>query len=112
SCRDGSETPCEAAINLKELAINLQVLRDYFNKPITINSGYRSPEYNSKLPGAAKNSQHIYGKAADIVIGGVTPLEIKNAIEWLIRNDKMKNGGIGLYRTFVHYDIRDTPARW
>ncbi len=111
ACRDGSETPCEVAINLKELALNLQVLRDDFKKPISINSGYRSPAYNKRIGGATK-SQHLYGNAADIVIGGVTPLQVHSRIEQLIKDGKMKNGGLGIYNTFVHYDVRDTPARW
>lgn len=109
---DGAETPCNIQLNLKELALNLQVLRDYVGQPIKVNSGYRSPEYNATIPGAAKNSQHIYGKAADIVIDGYRPVQVKAMIEKLISEGKMKQGGIGNYNTFTHYDIRGTKARW
>lgn len=109
--KDGSTTPPEVTVNLQELAKNLQALRDQLGQPIKINSGYRSPAHNKKVSGA-KNSQHLYGKAADIVISGMTPEQVKAQIEMLIRAGKMKNGGIGLYKTFVHYDIRETPARW
>src|SRR5690606_34392842 len=111
ACRDGSETPCEAAINIKELAINLQVLRDDIKKPISINSGYRSPSYNKRIGGAAK-SEHLTGRAGDIVVGGMTPLQVHTKIDQLIKAGKMKNGGLGIYNTFVHYDVRDIPARW
>ncbi len=111
ACKDGSETPCEVLVNLKELALNLQVLRDALGLPIHINSGYRSPAYNKKV-GGAKNSQHLLGKAGDITVQGYTPFDIKAKIESLIKQGKMKNGGVGLYPTFVHYDVRDYPARW
>lgn len=110
-CHDGSETPCGVLVNLKELAFNLQALRDYFGKPIVINSGYRSPAYNRKV-GGAKNSQHLEGKAADIRIEGKKPVQVKAAIEKLISEGKMKNGGIGQYPSFVHYDVREKAARW
>lgn len=110
-CRDGSETPCEVLINLKEVALNLQVLRDYFGIPIVVNSGYRSPNYNKRV-GGAKSSQHLLGKAADITVAGKRPVQIKAAIEKLIGEGKMKNGGVGQYATFVHYDVRDKSARW
>ena len=52
--------------NLYELCVNvLQPLRDYFNHPITITSGYRSAIVNTAV-GGVKNSDHLYGMAADI----------------------------------------------
>ena len=48
-CRDGSVVPEELMDNVKELAENLQVLRDFIGKPITVISGYRSPSYNKKI---------------------------------------------------------------
>ena len=52
--------------NLKALAERLQLIRDAIDMPITISSGYRSPELN-KLVGGAATSQHQLGLAADIV---------------------------------------------
>lgn len=43
----------------------LQPLRDWYGKPIRINSGFRSPGLNTYL-GGAKSSQHMFGEAADI----------------------------------------------
>jgi uncharacterized protein YcbK (DUF882 family) len=97
--------------NITELAINLQVLRDYLKSSITINSGYRSPAWNTKV-GGVKNSQHVLGKAADIVVKGFTPIQIAQTIETLIASGKMKQGGIGIYPNFVHYDVRGSKARW
>ena len=57
---------------LRELCAHvLQPLRDYYGKPIRVNSGYRSPELN-KAVGGSSNSQHMLGQAADIEIVGVT----------------------------------------
>lgn len=43
--------------------------------PITILSGYRPEEVNH-LVGGASSSQHCKGQAADIIMGGLTPLEL------------------------------------
>ena len=110
-CKDGGEIPNDKLKNISELAKNLQVLRDAVGKSITINSGYRSPSYNAKI-GGVKNSQHVQGKASDIVIKGMTPKEVALVIEGLIEQGKMKQGGIGVYPNFTHYDIRGTKSRW
>jgi uncharacterized protein YcbK (DUF882 family) len=99
--------------NMVKVANQLQILRNYIGKPITINSAYRSEEYNASI-GGAKNSQHIMGRAADIVVKGMTPLAVHTTIELLIEKGDMLQGGLGLYekKGFVHYDIRGTKARW
>lgn len=107
----GRDIPNEILPNIIELAKNLQVLRDAVNKPISITSGYRSPEHNARVKGA-KNSQHIKGNAADIKVSGMTQKEVALVIEGLIEQGKMKQGGIGIYRSWVHYDIRGKKARW
>lgn len=110
-CNDGSEMPFEVYENIIKLANQLQILRDYTGRPITINSAYRSPEHNAKI-GGVKTSQHLFGKAADITIESLKPAEVYRIIEDLIEMGEMLQGGLGLYDTFVHYDIRKTKARW
>lgn len=110
-CKDGSDIPNSALSNIVELARNLEVLRTAINKPITITSGYRSPKYNTKI-GGVKDSQHLRGTAADIKVSGMTPKEVALVIEGLIESGKMKEGGIGVYPTFTHYDHRNRKARW
>ena len=70
------------------------------NRPITILSGYRSHETNKSLEGAAKNSMHLYGKAADIRIKGIPNEMLAKLIGWL------SEGGVGVYResNFIHVD--------
>lgn len=110
-CKDGIKMPDDVYYNIQKLANQLQVLRSVLNKPININSGYRSPFYN-KLIGGVKNSQHTFGKAADISVVGLEPKEVYDAIEDLINKGDMLQGGLGLYKNFVHYDIRGKRARW
>jgi uncharacterized protein YcbK (DUF882 family) len=103
--------PEDVKVNIQKLANNLQVLRDHFGSAITINSGYRSPAHNERI-GGVKNSYHVKGMAADIVIKGVSPYALAKQIEMLIDGGKMTQGGIGIYDTFTHYDIRGHAARW
>lgn len=110
-CKDGTEMPSELLTNVLELAESLQELREILNSPIRINSAYRSLQHNSKI-GGSTNSQHLFGKAADIVVKGKTPSQVATMIKLLILEGKMKQGGIGVYDNFTHYDIRGHKARW
>ena len=85
----------------------LQAIRNHYGKAVNINSAYRTPTYNKKV-GGATYSQHLYGTAADIRINGVKPKDLAAYIETLMPN----YGGIGIYPTFVHVDIRKTKSRW
>ncbi|MEC9062727.1 MAG: D-Ala-D-Ala carboxypeptidase family metallohydrolase [Pseudomonadota bacterium] len=110
-CKDGTDVPDELMDNVRLLVENLQVLRDEVARPVRIISGYRSPKYNRRIGGARK-SQHMSAKAADIKISGMKPTEVKALIVRLIKEGKMHKGGIGLYKTFTHYDVRGWNARW
>ena len=110
-CRDGTPVPEIYMQNVQELCKNLQALRDFLKKPIIVISGYRSPDYNTKIKGA-KRSQHLFAKAADIVIPGMTSLVVRDTITRLIKEGKMCKGGVGIYPAFTHYDIRGYNARW
>jgi uncharacterized protein YcbK (DUF882 family) len=100
--------------NIQELAKNLQVLRDEVKKPIKITSGYRDPSFNKKIGGASQ-SRHLTGQAADLKIEGYTPKQVAAIIEKLIAAGKMKQGGLGIYSTWIHYDTffdGKHPRRW
>jgi uncharacterized protein YcbK (DUF882 family) len=105
------DMPEEVLDNLKMLAVQLEIIRAHFNAPVIINSGYRNLEYNRNI-GSKDTSQHVKGTAADIVIKDVSPDEVADAIEFLISTGMLKEGGVGRYNTFTHYDIRGTRARW
>lgn len=56
----------EVEQNLTALIENiLDPLREAYGKPIIVTSGYRCKELNQAI-GGAKNSDHLYGQAADI----------------------------------------------
>jgi len=111
-CKDGTIVPAKYLLNVKEVAENLQVLRDYLEVPVSVTgSGYRSAKHNKKV-GGAKFSQHLTASGADINAEGYEPQQLSEVIELLILKGKMKQGGIGVYPNFVHYDIRGTKARW
>lgn len=60
----------------------LQPIRNYIGKPIQVTSGYRCQTLNN-LPTirGAKNSQHLTGQAADIVIKGMAPKQVIEKIK-------------------------------
>lgn len=110
-CRNGEKVPPELMPNVRELVTNLQVLRDEIGEAIHINSGYRTAWYNRKV-GGKPNSYHIKAMAADITAKSYTPKRLAAVIERLIKAGRMSQGGIGLYKGFLHYDCRKTKARW
>ena len=76
--------PYEVQKNLEALVENvLDPLRVKYGKPIRVNSGYRSAAVNAKVKGA-RNSDHLYGYAADITAGN--KVENKKLFE-LIRDN-------------------------
>ena len=103
ACSDGSDPLFVDS----ELVAILQKIRSHFGKPVKINSAYRTPGRNKAVGGTAY-SQHLYGRAADIQINGVSPEKIAAYAETLLKN----RGGIGIYGSFVHIDTRPTKSRW
>lgn len=103
ACKDGSDT----VFISQGLVTVLQKIREHFGKPVIITSAYRNDAYNKKV-GGADYSQHKYGTAADIYISGVSPAMIADFVETIMPN----TGGIGIYSSFVHVDVRTTCARW
>ena len=102
-CNDGSDT---VLISDKLVGL-LQNIRNHFSAAVTINSAYRTESYNKKIGGAIK-SQHVNGTAADIVVKGVTPLEVAQYVEHIMPD----SGGIGVYQSFTHVDVRTSRSRW
>lgn len=71
-----------------------------YTQPIHVTSGFRSPKTNASTEGAARNSQHVQGKALDIRIPGLSAEYLGQLLQWL------SQGGVGTYanRNFVHLD--------
>ena len=102
ACQDGSDP----IFIDSELVSVLQKIRTHFGKAVTITSAYRTPNHNKNV-GGTTYSQHLYGKAADIKISGVTPKKVADYAETLL-----EKGGIGIYNTFTHIDVRSVKSRW
>lgn len=92
-------------LSVRQLAEQLQIIRDRIRKPITITSGHRSAAHN-KAVGGAPRSFHLYGMAADIKAQGVPAVELYHIIRRLMEEKKIIAGGLILYPTWVHYDTR------
>lgn len=102
---------CCGRQNINEnLVFQLQKIRGIVKKPIIITSGYRCPAHNKKIGGSPK-SQHLLGKAADIVIKG---LSVKQMYQVLVPFHKKYFAGLGIYpeQGFIHIDTRDEPTIW
>tara|TARA_R110000782_G_scaffold201357_1_gene290082 strand:+ start:87 stop:473 length:387 start_codon:yes stop_codon:yes gene_type:complete len=109
-CKCGCEMPEFVKKNIIELAENLQVLRDAVGR-LDLTNAYRCKYHNADVGGSI-NSQHLKGKAADIKSKTLSPNEIAVRTNDLMKNELFKLGGIGIYNTFTHVDIRGTRARW
>ena len=105
ACKDGSDTVLVAP----RLVMVLQSIRSRFGAAVTINSGYRTPQYNAK-EGGVTDSQHCYGTAADIVVRGKTPAQVAAYARQLMPDW----GGVGVYakKGFTHIDVREAKADW
>ena len=110
-CKCGCEMPTNVFVNIQKLANQLQYVREFLDLPINLTNAYRCPTHN-KAVGGVKNSQHVLGKAADIKIKGLTPQEVAVILDRLTTDGEILQGGIGIYSTFTHYDIRGKKARW
>ena len=103
ACTDGSDPVFVAP----ELVRVLQKIRNHFGKPVNINSGFRTVTKKQAV-GGAQYSQHLLGTACDCTVKGVSPAKVAAYAETLMPN----KGGIGIYKTFTHIDVREVKSRW
>lgn len=99
------KVPAGVLANLRSLARALETARVRLgNRPITVTSGYRTARHNAAV-GGAKNSFHLKGMAADIVVEGLSARQVQVILkDW--------PGGMGLAETFTHLDIRPYRVRF
>ncbi len=141
ACHDGTPYPVDQPdleapgqmwrdSRLAPLVATLDAIREVLGRPLHVDSGYRTLAYDQRLydhsvaTGGGANdkapplqSQHPKGRAADIRTGSLTPLELRNLIGSLYSAGKLPHlGGLGLYSSFVHVDVRPRPgnhlAQW
>jgi uncharacterized protein YcbK (DUF882 family) len=106
-CHDGTDVPSHLMANLQRLCDVLQAIRNEVGVPLNIISGYRTPGYNQRIQGAI-DSAHMTAEAADVRPGrGVSPQELHDTVLEMYRKKKLPGlGGLGIYRTWVHIDVR------
>lgn len=84
---------------------SLEAIRHNFDSPVTVNSGCRCVAHNEAVDGSSV-SQHLVGRAADIVVEGKSPDAIAEYAESL-------GLSVGRYATFTHVDTRTNgPSFW
>ncbi len=93
--------------NLVRTAGLLEQVRALINKPIIVNSAFRSKAVNDAV-GSKDTSQHRIGCAADIRVPGMTPREVVEAcIKANIGYDQI----IEEFGSWTHISVPDSPAR-
>jgi|SRR5476651_899506 len=71
-----------------------------YHEPLSVNSGFRTPQTNGSLEGAARNSMHLFGKAIDFSMPGL-PSDYMGLLA-----SHYQAGGVGFYsaQKFTHMD--------
>lgn len=116
-CHDGSKVQKRDYDGLEYLCRKfLEPLRTKFGS-VHINSGFRTTAYNRSI-GGASNSFHVYtahdgnDQAADVTCARGNPKQWHAFLANIRKTKRNGKGGLGLYSTFVHCDIRDYPSDW
>lgn len=85
--------------------------------PCSVHSGYRTNRYNASIGGASR-SYHVYSQhdgndqAVDVSFARGHSALWHAAANSIRAKKRRGRGGLGLYRTFVHIDIRDYTSNW
>ncbi len=102
-CKDGTLVPHYYVNNVMYVSIQLQKIHDLFQLDwLRINSGYRTESHNKNI-GGAKNSFHLYGKAADIAQQNINVSKFYYLIMEAVKLGFIPDGEILKYNTFIHY---------
>ena len=104
-----SEFQCRCGCGFDTVDVDLikylEKIRNHFNDSVMVSSGCRCQKHNMAIGGAIK-SQHMLGRAADIVVAGVSPVHVADYAE------SIGVPGVGRYKAFTHVDSRGNIARW
>lgn len=111
-CTDGTVIPPQFYSKIRRLISNVNIIADKLGVALHVNSGYRSPNYNSTLEGSAQASNHQFGEAIDISSTVLSASQLHTKILALINDGSISDGGLGKYNTFVHYDVGGAGRRW
>ena len=70
------------------------------------------PEIDMQRQQVRPDGRIGFEAVGELYAAGKTPAQVATMIKLLILEGKMKQGGIGVYDNFTHYDIRGHKARW
>ena len=87
-----------------EILTLLEEAREIFDKPIIINSGFRTPKHNTHV-GGVSTSSHLKGLAVDISCANSS-----DRFELLQILISVGFNRIGMGNTFIHVDIDTTKS--
>jgi uncharacterized protein YcbK (DUF882 family) len=101
-----TDPKCISTAIHEELIAGLEKLCESVGEVLTVNSAFRCEKHNAAEGGAPK-SQHLKGKAVDLV-------GFKCSSDELVKHarDVKCFKGIGKGKTLVHLDVREKPAYW
>jgi zinc D-Ala-D-Ala carboxypeptidase len=85
----------------------LEPIREHFDSPVVISSGFRCKELNDATPGSSSTSQHSEGKAADFTIPGIPLVSIYEWIELHVNFDQL----IFEYGEWIHISYNGDKNR-
>lgn len=83
-----------------QLATVLDAIREHFGEPVSVTSGCRCYKHNKAI-GGAPSSQHMLGKAADIVVRSTPASDVAS---WVVNN--LPEATVYTYPTWTHIDVR------
>jgi zinc D-Ala-D-Ala carboxypeptidase len=104
-CRCGRDC-CDAMPMRMEFMAKLEALRLEWGKPLSPTSATRCGHHNEEVGGAVQ-SQHLLGNAVDFVLSSEADVRSLAALA-----EKYGFNGIGVGKSVIHIDARETPARW
>lgn len=86
--------------------VHLMAARVFYESPLIILSGCRCIVYNEYVGGAV-DSQHLYARATDHYVVGISPKELYDFYEERFEG----RFGLGLYNWGVHMDTKTAEGR-
>lgn len=105
-CKDGTDVPYYYLINVYQLAIELQKIRDEIKTPLIVTSGYRTPQHNKDV-GGVKNSYHLKALGVDLKANGISNSQLFATMLEMIQAKKIIEGELITYSDHVHYSINN-----
>lgn len=115
---NGKPTGFPVRANLKIAASQVEIILDTIEKalgkPINVRiiSGWRSIEHNARTGANDPFGNHAQGKAIDFSVKELSIAELAAVVDILRSNGGIIRGGLGIYKSFIHYDIRGENANW